>query len=278
MTVSFPDITPDPAAAGRPLLRQRDYLVVHYTGVSVRFNDPTKDVDYSREVCRYLRWEYNYHVGLGGGTFSQGGDYMAGHSKYFNDDSVGVLFMNAVGVPPTQAQIAAFHQLRKALVARGILKASHEVIPHYGVRSTGCPGNMLAEVPGGFKNSPIGDGRGRFGQVIPELRQPLTATVPTAPPPTAPIPAFPPFVPAWGLFSLYPWATNKPVIRLGSHGDIVRYVQGVLKAKMGYAVIIDGEFGGQTDAAVRKYQTSRRLFVDGIVGPQTWKSIDADAK
>lgn len=277
MTVSFPDLTPDPGAAGRPLLRQRDWLVVHYTGIGVRFNDPSKDIESAREVCRYLRWEYNYLCGLGGGVFSQGGDHMAGHSKFFNDDSVGVLMMNAVGIAPTQAQIAAFHQLRKDLVARGVLKASHQVIPHYGVRSTGCPGNMLAEVPGGFRNVPDGDGRGRFGRVIPELRQPLTIAVPTVPAPAGPLEPFPPFVPAWGLFSVYPIATNKPTVRFGSHGDVVRYVQGVMKVKLGYAVIIDGEFGPQTDDAVRKFQTEHGLVVDGIVGKQTYRAIDKAA-
>lgn len=277
MTVSFPDLTPDPAAAGRTLLRQRKYLLVHHTGVGVRFNDSAKDVAYAREVCGYLRWEYNFLVGLGGGVFSQGGDYKAGHSWNFNSESLGVLFMNAVGVAPTQAQIASFHQLRKDLVARGVLTADHTVEPHYGFRATSCPGSMLAETPGAFKNSTLGDGRGRFGRVIPELRQPLTATVPTAPAPTGPITPFPPFVPEWGLFSLYPIATNKPVLRIGSYGDPVGYLQGVLKVKLGYAVVIDRNFGPQTDGAVRKFQTEHGLYVDGIVGRQTWVAIDKAA-
>jgi Putative peptidoglycan binding domain len=151
------------------------------------------------------------------------------------------------------------------------------VHPHYGFRATGCPGNMLAELPGAFKNSPVGDGRGRHGRVIPELRQPLTSTVPTAPAPSGPIEPFPPFVPAWGLFSVYPIATNKPTLRLGSHGDPVAYLQGVLKVKLGYGVIIDKNFGPQTDKAVRKFQTERGLVVDGIVGKQTWDAIDREA-
>lgn len=277
MTVSFPDLTPDPGAAGRPLLKQRKFLLVHYTGIGVRYNDPAKDVAYSREVCRYLKWEYNYHVGLGGGVFSQGGDHVAGHSKYFSDKSVGVLMMNAVGVAPTQAQIAAFHQLRKDLVARGVLAQDHTVEPHYGFRSTGCPGQLLAETPGAFKNTPVGDGRGRVGRVIPELRQPLSATPAPTPAPPGPIPAFPPFSPAQGLFSLYPIATNKPTLRAGSQGDPVAYLQGVLKVKLGYGVIIDGDFGQQTARVVGQFQTDRGLYVDGVVGKQTWAAIDKAA-
>lgn len=272
MTVSFPDLTPDPS--GRTPLRNRKYLLVHYTGIGVRFNDPAKEVENAREVCRYKRWEYNYLMGLGGGTFSQAGNYVGGHCLNFNLESVGVLLMNAIGVAPTQAQIASFHKLRKDLVAQGVLTADHEVHPHYGFRSTGCPGQLIAETPGAFKNSSLGDGRGRFGRVIPELRQPLLSTVPTTPTPAGPLPTFDPFVPEWGMFSLWPIAANKPTQRLGSHGDAVAYLQGVLKVKLGYGIIIDKNFGPQTDKAVRRFQTEKGLFVDGIVGRQTWRAID----
>ena len=39
----------------------------------------------------------------------------------------------------------------------------------------------------------------------------------------------------------------------------------------------DGIFGPQTDVAVRKYQLSSGLDVDGIVGPNTWSSLFAEA-
>ena len=36
---------------------------------------------------------------------------------------------------------------------------------------------------------------------------------------------------------------------------------------------IDGSFGSKTDAAVRAYQKSKGLTVDGIVGAKTWGSL-----
>jgi murein DD-endopeptidase MepM/ murein hydrolase activator NlpD len=60
-------------------------------------------------------------------------------------------------------------------------------------------------------------------------------------------------------------------LRIGSQGDLVAHVQ----TKLGVAS--DGIFGAQTDAAVRKYQLSAGLDVDGIVGPNTWASLFAQA-
>ncbi len=60
-------------------------------------------------------------------------------------------------------------------------------------------------------------------------------------------------------------------LRIGSQGDLVAHVQ----TKLG--VVSDGVFGLQTDAAVRQYQLSAGLDVDGIVGPNTWSSLFAQA-
>ena len=39
---------------------------------------------------------------------------------------------------------------------------------------------------------------------------------------------------------------------------------------------LDGIFGAQTDNAVRRYQSSRGLTSDGIVGCNTWRSLQED--
>jgi peptidoglycan hydrolase-like protein with peptidoglycan-binding domain len=57
------------------------------------------------------------------------------------------------------------------------------------------------------------------------------------------------------------------MVRVGSRGADVTYLQGKLH------IAADGDFGPQTDRAVRLFQQQHGLGVDGIVGPQTWAAI-----
>jgi peptidoglycan hydrolase-like protein with peptidoglycan-binding domain len=68
-----------------------------------------------------------------------------------------------------------------------------------------------------------------------------------------------------------------PTIRLGSTGLWVAYCQNLLNARLPQPPVlwVDGIFGPKTDARVRQYQAMRGLTVDGIVGPQTWGSLEA---
>lgn len=63
-----------------------------------------------------------------------------------------------------------------------------------------------------------------------------------------------------------------PLIRTGSKGQAVKNAQGLLDAH-GYGLILDGIFGAQTDAAVKSFQTTAHIGVDGIVGPHTWSAL-----
>lgn len=44
----------------------------------------------------------------------------------------------------------------------------------------------------------------------------------------------------------------------------------------GYPVAIDGYYGQETYTAIKNYQASRGLQVDGCVGPNTWSAMQAD--
>lgn len=62
-------------------------------------------------------------------------------------------------------------------------------------------------------------------------------------------------------------------VKRGSKGQGVKWVQHILY-KAGYGVgsyvdFVDGEFGTNTDACVKRFQRDHNLEVDGIVGPMT---------
>jgi len=68
-----------------------------------------------------------------------------------------------------------------------------------------------------------------------------------------------------------PYAEPISLILKGSKGDSVRWVQWNLINKS-YSLVkfgIDGDFGGETDVAVRKFQGDNNLVIDGIVGKIT---------
>lgn len=62
---------------------------------------------------------------------------------------------------------------------------------------------------------------------------------------------------------------QRATVKLGmnNHPD-VEYLQQLL------GISVDGDFGPNTDKAVRTFQAKHRLTVDGIVGPNTWKVLE----
>jgi peptidoglycan hydrolase-like protein with peptidoglycan-binding domain len=63
-------------------------------------------------------------------------------------------------------------------------------------------------------------------------------------------------------------------VHLEDSGPGVKEIQAALAAG-GYKVSIDGQFGPQTQAAVRAFQQKEGLTEDGIVGPVTWRKLRA---
>lgn len=59
----------------------------------------------------------------------------------------------------------------------------------------------------------------------------------------------------------------------GWKGPEVKRIQVRLKDLEYYKGPIDGNFGGDTERAVKAYQRSKGLIVDGKVGPETWASV-----
>lgn len=66
---------------------------------------------------------------------------------------------------------------------------------------------------------------------------------------------------------------NVPTLRRGSKGELVKSVQEYLKDESGADLKIDGIFGSETEKAVKDFQKSHGLTVDGVIGPKTWAAM-----
>lgn len=73
-------------------------------------------------------------------------------------------------------------------------------------------------------------------------------------------------------------ATGMPTLRKGSKGPYVVTAQNLLIDKgiplPRYGV--DGDYGAETEAAVKQFQGLNGLKIDGVVGTQTWTALLAD--
>ena len=79
-----------------------------------------------------------------------------------------------------------------------------------------------------------------------------------------------------------PWDEDKdmdyPTIRRGSKGKYVTLLQVKLK-DLGYDLGkwgADGDFGAQTEKALKEYQSDNGLKADGICGPLTWEKLNGN--
>ncbi len=71
-----------------------------------------------------------------------------------------------------------------------------------------------------------------------------------------------------------PTETGHAMLRKGDKGEAVTNLQQLL-ATHGRSInlLVDGNFGPATDAAVQKFQQAEGLTVDGLVGPATWRAL-----
>lgn len=82
-----------------------------------------------------------------------------------------------------------------------------------------------------------------------------------------------------GIVGINTWRTllmqdaAMPILRQGSRGVYVRYLQQKLLSKLYSVGTIDGIFGANTVNAVKEFQRDNGLTADGIVGPLTWAKV-----
>ena len=66
-----------------------------------------------------------------------------------------------------------------------------------------------------------------------------------------------------------------PTLRRGDKGQAVKEMQSLLD-RLGYdlgSCGVDGDFGKNTEAAVKRFQRDHGLAADGICGPETWANL-----
>jgi peptidoglycan hydrolase-like protein with peptidoglycan-binding domain len=82
-------------------------------------------------------------------------------------------------------------------------------------------------------------------------------------------------MPADGVVGPHTWAALFRTVQLEDrYSPAVSAVQSQL-ASRGVDIAVDGDFGPQTDAAVRAFQRANGLADNGIVGPRTWAALVA---
>ena len=75
-----------------------------------------------------------------------------------------------------------------------------------------------------------------------------------------------------GIVGPVTWSRLFITVRRGSTGDAVKGVQVRMNLRQADPIAVDGDFGPLTEQAVREFQLSQAIEVDGIVGPITWRT------
>ena len=65
---------------------------------------------------------------------------------------------------------------------------------------------------------------------------------------------------------------NIPFAQRGTKGPLAAAIQAAL-CEAGHSLEIDGEFGPNTEKALREYQEKNGLEIDGVVGPATYAKL-----
>lgn len=72
-----------------------------------------------------------------------------------------------------------------------------------------------------------------------------------------------------GASNLEPMKLTGPVLRRGTKGAQVKFLQSLLKGYGYYSDKLDGSYGPNTENAVCKLQDANNLEADGVCGPKT---------
>jgi hypothetical protein len=129
----------------RPLRPLNGLVVVHYTGMALDFAAGARAwVPKIESAAKRLGKsnEYNYVIDEYGTIADYAGVFQGAHCRGHND-AYGVLFLNAIGDPLTDAQVDSFRFWLSTLKAFGFIAPGAWVLPHRTLAATACPGDRI---------------------------------------------------------------------------------------------------------------------------------------
>ncbi|MYS35362.1 peptidoglycan hydrolase-like protein with peptidoglycan-binding domain [Streptomyces sp. KhCrAH-43] len=75
-----------------------------------------------------------------------------------------------------------------------------------------------------------------------------------------------------GVIGPKTWAKLIVTVKYGTKGQAVKAAQNQLKV-YGYSLTVDGSFGPATKSATLSFQKNHHLTADGVIGPNTWRTL-----
>jgi putative peptidoglycan binding protein/N-acetylmuramoyl-L-alanine amidase-like protein len=226
-------------------------MVAHYDGSNQGLADKPHD------ACRtYWKKTRQFHMGPSRGWNDIGYSYgVCPHGVVFEGRGFGYAqaaqpggnttwtsctFMSGPSEKPNAKQLQAWRELRAWLRAKKSLDTA--VRGHRDFVSTSCPGSILYAM--------VKDGT---------LTKAPTKPAPVPAPNTSTVPAWP------GRYFSY------------QEGQTIKYDAEVKRwqdrmGDRGWGIAADGFYGAKSKEVCIAFQAEKRLSVDGIVGPDTWKA------
>ncbi|XZE42839.1 serine hydrolase [Pirellulaceae bacterium SH467] len=70
-------------------------------------------------------------------------------------------------------------------------------------------------------------------------------------------------------------AVQPEIVKIGANGDLVKALQRALNEKLNPSpdLTVDGDFGGMTESAVKRFQNANKLSETGLVDANTWEKL-----
>lgn len=228
---------------GRAEMRQVRGVMCHHTGTAAEGNMPTLALlkrgrpDLPGPLAQLgLGRDGTFYV-IAAGRANHAGPGNWGGLETGNSSFIGIEAENA------GTRAAQWPDVQMDAYVRGVAA----LLKRIGSNANMCCGHKEYSRPMGRKPDPLFD-MNVFRRAVADIMRGVGVVRPQ-------IPAFDP-------------SGARPTLRRDARGDDVRRVQKAVQ------VGVDGKFGPNTEAAVRRFQRLHDLVPDGIVGPKTWAEID----